>query len=570
MNTPHLHLVPKNFHANLKFRRELIQAGNESKTAAQDIWIMCSQDPLFYINSFCWIYEPRKEQAAIPFITWPFQDDALTTLIDAREDVVIEKSRDMGASWMCLTAFEYEWQFRDLKSFLMLSRKEDLVDKTDDPDSLFWKIDFILKNQPGWLRPEFDRNKLMLINRDNGSTIAGDSTTQDVARGGRRSKILLDEFASVENGEQVLAATQANTNCRIFNSTPKGSANAFYAVAHQKGIKKLRLHWPLHPEKSIGLYHDPETGQPRSPWYDKECARSPHPMLIRQELDIDYLGSDYQFFDAGVIAKIENEFIRPPFLQGDIEIDNDTLEVLRFTPNEKGKLQLWFFLDGYGKPPQNMDVVLAADIATGTGSSNSVISGGNRRLGEKVLEFATPNMVPEDLAKVFVALGKWLNAFGIWEANGPGRNFGMKVLEYRFRRVYYRLQKPDGISKKYSDVPGWFSTKATKLELLGNYRAALKDNHLINRSKEAVNELKSYVFGSNGEVAHSSSTQTMDPTGASDNHGDRVIADALLFMGMKQVASTKKAEDSGPPPDSFAWRQQKAREEREATASETW
>jgi len=44
----------------------------------------------------------------------------------------------------------------------LVSRVEDLVDKTDDPKSLFWKIDFIHKHLPKWLMPDFERQKMHL------------------------------------------------------------------------------------------------------------------------------------------------------------------------------------------------------------------------------------------------------------------------------------------------------------------------------------------------------------------------------------------------------------------------
>ena len=133
---------------------------------------------------------------------------------------MIEKSRDMGASWMCLMAFEWVWHFHSISSFLLVSRKEDLVDKTNDPRSLMWKIDYMHKNQPRWLLPSIGRSNFHIINHDTGSTIDGESTTGDVARGDRRTAILLDEFASVDQGARVLAATGDATDCRVMNSTP--------------------------------------------------------------------------------------------------------------------------------------------------------------------------------------------------------------------------------------------------------------------------------------------------------------------------------------------------------------
>ncbi|MCX5637099.1 MAG: hypothetical protein NTX52_05325, partial [Planctomycetota bacterium] len=253
--TPFYDLVPKDFFANLEFRREMIMLGASDPEAAEELWIMCSRDPLFYINTFVWTYDPRKNPAALPFITYDYQDEALIEVFRAigHYDLLTKKSRDMGASWIYIVAPEYLWHFRQLQSFLFVSRVQDLVDKTEDPDCLFWKLDFIHKNLPQFLLPSINRTKLHIYNIDNGSTIDGSSTTGDVARGGRRTAILLDEFASVEEGYAVLSATRDATRCRLFNSTPKGVGNAFYDMT-QTDIKVLRFHWSQHPEKKPGLY----------------------------------------------------------------------------------------------------------------------------------------------------------------------------------------------------------------------------------------------------------------------------------------------------------------------------
>ena len=57
----------------------------------------------------------------------------------------------------------------------------------------------------------------------------------------------------------------------------------------------------------------------RSPWYDNEYKRCASPSEVGQELDIDFLGSDYQFFDSGTIDKLILGYCRDPDLVGDLE-----------------------------------------------------------------------------------------------------------------------------------------------------------------------------------------------------------------------------------------------------------
>lgn len=562
-SNPYLHLVPKDREKNLKFRKELLLLGASDPKAAEELWIMCSRDLLFYVNAFVWTYDPRLKSRVTPFITYEFQDDALTKLDNAigREDLFIEKSRDMGASWMCIIAFEWQWHFKSMVSFLLGSRKEDLVDKSDDPRSLFWKIDFIHKHQPNWLKPNMNRMKLHLHNRDNGSTIDGESTNINFSKGDRRTAILLDEWHAVDGAKAIKSATADVTNSRVFNGTPQGIGHISYDMSQDHKVPKLRLHWPSHPVKAKGLHYD-EAGLPHSPWYDRECTRRTA-QEVAQELDINYLGADHQFFDPAVLEKHRNDHVRPPFIRG--ELDYGAMDGVpgTFSQQSNGRLRLWTQLQvgasGERVPYKDRDYVMGVDVATGTGSSNSVIVVADRKTREQVLEFAISEMKPHELAQFAVAVARWfpgksdLGAFMIWEANGPGRIFGDVVVELGYRNFYYKANEKS-LRKRMTDTPGWWQTKDSKLALLGEYRRALADDSYINRSLESLNECDSYVYLPNGSVAHARSAyRGGDPTGAKDNHGDRAIAAALACHAIREAPDEHSAATQMEEGD-FAWR----------------
>ena len=135
----------------------------------------------------------------------------------------------MGASWLCLRAIYHRWRHFRSQSFLLASRKEEYVDKSGDPKSLFGRSTTSCKpNRPGWRPNRIERIKLHLENIDMGSVIDGESANKDLGTGDRRTGVLLDEFSLVEEGHSVLAATQHVTRCRIFNATPKGARGAYF------------------------------------------------------------------------------------------------------------------------------------------------------------------------------------------------------------------------------------------------------------------------------------------------------------------------------------------------------
>lgn len=553
---------------NLAFRKWCIEKAVKDESWAHELYIMCSRDLLFTVNTFFYTYDPRRipRSTVIAFNTYDFQDvtlDAVKNAIELGNDELIEKSRDMGATWMCLAVYAWMFLFRDYVSFRLISRTEDLVDKTDDPDSLLWKFDFIIEHLPWFLKPAYSSTHLHRKNEDNNSTVDGCSTTGDAARGGRCTSMFIDEMAAIAEADELAAGTQAVTQCRIFNSTHKGAGTIFYQLSRGK-TPKIVLHWSLHPVKQIGLYHSkdgklilldrnftgevmvsgqkyqfPENypfrldGKLRSPWYDNECDRAAHPRDIAREQDMDPHASDSQFFDPELIDTIEHRDVSTPFLEGDIKFDPETLEVTEFIEKKGGPLRLWFNLLADDRTPDNIDFAGAFDISAGTGASNSTGSFGNLRTGEKLAEYVNPYIKPETFAKYAVILAKWFNdAFMIWDGGGVGRIFSDTVIEFGYRNIFYR-QTEKGLYKKQSDIPGVFLNPEEKKAVLGGYQRDLRNGDFLQRSHEANQECLSYIFTESDTIEHSASVHSSDPSGAKANHGDRVIADALLAKACK-------------------------------------
>lgn len=575
-----------------------MRTGSSSEQAAAHLIEACEQDILFFFNFALWTYDPRRRDAPlIPFITWEFQDRAILTLSDAcgDHDVLIEKSRDMGASWILLGVFFWRWMFYPGQAFLLGSRKEEYVDKRGDPKSLFWKLDFMLSHLPVWMAPTYERTSLHLANLDNGSTIDGESTNKDFARGGRFTAIGLDEFAAVETSYEVDAASQHATDCRFVNSTPRGVTNAFYDIRQRLPQDQIiRLHWTEHPEKRKGLYTSKNSeliildteykfpegypflvdGKVRSPWYDTEQRRTANDVLLAQEVDIDYHGSGFPFFQPDMLDRLLHDTCLPPFLVGEAEIDYDAAEVTGFDENPKGRFRLWMNPDAHNRMPGDRYFAWGADISTGTGASNSVLSMFDMRTKEQVLEFVDSRVRPEDFAVLAVATARWFKgigreAAGIWEASGPGRNFGDRVMELGFSNLYFREQEQK-LGKPTTDVPGWWPTKQNKADLYIEYRRAMNEGGVIIRSRDQIEECRQIVYTKDQQIVHGGSMNAVDPSGARDNHGDRPTAGALGVKLLGRKKGKTKESEVVVPEGSLAWRRKKRALAAKQQAQETW
>ena len=328
--------------AVLKLRALLMEP--DAATAARMRRVFREPTPeacLLWIDLCCWTYRPKLpdgtpiKRAKWPFVLFPFQEDAIRRIwlaVDQGRDLLIEKSRDMGATWLILAVFVWYCQFQSGQEFGVASWKEDFVDKSGNPDALFWKIDYLCRTQPAWVRPQTKHTFLLYRFLGTGSGISGESANEDMFRSGRKRAILPDEFASMGFQEAFCRATSDVTDCRVYNSTPKGRGNVYADIRFGGRTEVISLHWSKHPEKAKGLYRW-DAGRPmekldasydyggrsftddrgdahgyvqdgklRSPWYDAECWRRASPKDIAENLDIDYLASGQAFFDLDIIA----------------------------------------------------------------------------------------------------------------------------------------------------------------------------------------------------------------------------------------------------------------------------
>lgn len=598
--TPFYFGVPKKLTENLIYRETIWELAEADLDFRNRVWIACCRDILFFTNTFLWVFEPR-DAAIYPFLTWPFQDRILYLMQESigKSDFGMEKSRDMGATWMFLSVFFYNWLTKRRQTFGLVSRTEDAVDKKDDPDCLFWKLDFHYEQLPSWMQPEIVRSRLSLKNLSNNSVFTGYSATGDVARGGRKTAFGMDEMGawSPDASYAAWASAQHVTNSRFVPSTPQGMAGVFAEVMKNPNaaMVKVSCHWSDHPMKQRGLYTSigghlkiidtdykfpPDypfilDGKLRSPYYDEECRRHPIPHLIAQELDIDYGGSGHPFFSAASVESHIDRYGCTPFLRGEIDFDPTTHEP-RWRECSEGRVMLWMHLTIDKEPPHNVDFVIGCDVATGTGgdqATNSVASIVNRQTGEKIGEFAANTLFPDKFADYVVALRKFFygpggDAFVIWEMNGPGLQFGKHFMHVSPHRVYYRQNEKAAFGRPTGN-PGWYSQKAEKRMLLGEYGKAIERSQFINHSIPALQECLHYIHFPDGSVDHDRAKVSLDPTAAGENHGDRVIADALCWRAIGEVTPAEKVEPREIPRDTMAWRFAQAEKEMQ-TADDSW
>jgi hypothetical protein len=599
--------VPRDPRENARFRIALLKAAEFDPVLQAGIMEVCEQDILFFINVFIIQFNPKKKRIPVgPFITWLCQEDALLDTPETTKrrgilwyyehdkSCVIEKSREMGASWLFLIFQLWLGLFHDRVQLLNISRSADAVD-CKSPDSLFWKMRFMHEHLPDWMKGKVLQTKMYIEWTRTKSVATGEASTGLAFTGGRGSCIFVDEVSKIKEAAEVRRSTASVSDTRFFNGTHVGIDTEFYRLTQSPEIGKIVLHWTQHPDKRRGLYrvgrnnvverldknyeYEPDyryvldgspTGGPfpgiRSPWYDAKCHDIGSIRGVAVELDIDPKGSDSQFFNALLIHDL-TAHCTPPIWEGDLDYDRDLGRPHKLVARTGGRVKLWIMPNAEGTVPYGR-YVAGADVASGSGATASCISICDVHLGRKVMEYADPFIEPGDFGVLLVAFA-WLfrdpagqGAHLAWEIPGPGATTGKRVLELGYRNVYCR-GNDSVINPRQGDVPGWPNSVRTALDLLEDYRADLKSGALENPSESSLWECLSFRYGADGYVEHAMVAGGDDPSGARVNHADQAMADAIMNKMRRRMTTParEKAAEAEEPFGSMGHRR-KMREEK--------
>lgn len=598
-------VVPMEPMANLRYRRQVLVEAEKDELFRNHIYTAASQSLVWWVNTFVWTLrtkivdsdgntrQARNDETHQPFILWPVQIEHILEVEKAIKegfDLLTDKSRDMGATWLHLAVFYHIWRFEANRSFLLLSAKEDYVDspgvkgtgKLADPSTLFGKLDYIGYWLPRWMQPPVSRIKLHLTNLANNSRIDGESTTATAGSSERRTAVFLDEMAKMPEGDSIKQSTRDVTACRLANSTHWGAGTAFAKWLASGSVRVSVLDWSRHPEKGRGLYgvKDDSTGivKLRSPWYDCEAkVRSPKEMAM--EIDRDPVGSGNIYFEKQTILRCMQMHVKPPVLSGyhllfkpevpliqiPDAVKRNILDAVRVQRLSDGPWKFWFHLLE-GRPDQTMNYIFACDIGKGMGASNSVISVGCRETRKKIAEWASARYAPHEFAWIVAASAIWFGGANngrrpliIWEANGdPGIYFGRALIKnLRYPHLWFDKVRATKIREGKPRTYGWHSDDTKKAEVLGDYRRALHQGTFENPSEKALQEAETYIDFGTGQIGPAYLIE--ESASARKTHGDRVIADALLnyVFGLPRIAAIPEMK---PPVGSFGYRYNKWRE----------
>lgn len=318
---------PPNYRGVMVWRMEMLHRLRNDPALLDAAKAYYSSRSVEFILDWCDTYDPRKSGSKwVPFIFFPKQVEFVQFLAELRntgENGLVEKCRDVGATWGASAYSVHCWLFRAEDAIGWGSRKEDLVDKLGDPSSIFEKLRLIVNRLPDIWRPKgLDPKKHMtfmkMLNPENGSVIIGE-TGDNIGRGGRTGIYFKDESAHYERPEKIEAALGDNTNVQVDISSVNGLGNVFHRRREAgeiwqpgkdiaAGVTRIFIFdWRDHPEKS-------------DEWYDarkSKYMREGMAHIFAQEVDRDYSAAiantiiPMEYINAAVDAHLKMKWCDP-------------------------------------------------------------------------------------------------------------------------------------------------------------------------------------------------------------------------------------------------------------------
>lgn len=271
-----------------EWRLERLARIREDPSVLPGLFRFYREDPAQFIIDWGVTYDPRNVDrdlpALCPFLLFPKQEEWVHWFVErwkAREPGLTDKSREMGLSWLTVALAVTMCLFRDGLSVGFGSRKEEYVDKIGDPKSLLYKARQFTQLLPREFKQGWDIRRHaphMRINFPGTQSIISGEAGDGIGRGDRTSFYIVDESAWLPRPELVEASLSETTNCRHDISTPRGMGNPFARKRFGGKVSVFTLHWRDDPRKDQA-------------WYDKKCHYLDDPVVIAQEIDLDYSAS---------------------------------------------------------------------------------------------------------------------------------------------------------------------------------------------------------------------------------------------------------------------------------------
>lgn len=233
---------PPKYVSVFQWRQQQLLALRASPVLMRAALAYYAKNPVDFIQHWVDTVDPRNagipgKLVRMPFVLFERQKQLVDFVEECKKDQesgLVEKVRTAGATWTCCAYSVHQWRFVAGTAIGWGSRKEQLVDKIGDMDSIFEKMRSIIRGLPPEFLPVgFDPysdkhvSYMRIVNPENGATITGEAG-DNIGRGGRKTLYFKDESAHYERPDKIEASLSENTRVQIDISSVNGPNNPFH------------------------------------------------------------------------------------------------------------------------------------------------------------------------------------------------------------------------------------------------------------------------------------------------------------------------------------------------------
>ncbi len=381
----------------------------------------------------------------------------------------------------------------------------------------------------------------------------GKATTEDVGRSGRKSAVLVDEYAAIS--ARIKSGLEINlrhvSNCVHRNSTPRG-LELFKQIRDKKTTRVHTWHWTQNPECTEDLYYIADNGKRidvpdlpmdrrspfgfyinekhqitdhrlRSSWYDAEVRESLNPRQVAQELDISYIGSGYCRFHQ-IVIEHKSKKVRDG-LRGRLVESEGQIVFEEAREGEDFEVEVWEF--PHSTPWDNYSA-LGVDTAEGKEhgdfcSADMIVKDtAGEAVGGIHAAALHGHWKPDIFATKLNQFGRWYyNALMVVERNKDGFGILLRLEgDLLYKNLFYE-------KKQKTRELGFLTTANKKYLVTGDLDEALRTDELISYSINHFSEMS--VFEEKDGKLGATGT----------NNDDRVISLSLAEFGFKQLGKIR-------------------------------
>ena len=422
--------------------------------------IKCGKDPVHFFNKHVKIQ--HAERGAIPFKTFPFQDDCVDSFKNNRFNIIL-KSRQLGISTIAAAYAAWLAIFHKDKNILIIATKLAVA------QNFIRKVKFCIQSMPNWLLlPQIVNNNKQSLEFSNGSVVKAIPTSDDAGRSEALSLLIVDEAAFVRNFDNLwmgLYPTLSTGGSAIILSTPNGVGGQYYdlwmkAESQENEFTPIKLPWDVHPERD-------------DDWFESE-TKNMSPKQIAQELMCDFQASGETFLQSENIQEIRS-WIKDP-------ID-------KWGPD----MGVWV----WKYPINDKKYIISADVSRGDADDYSTFHVIDTEASEVVAEYRG-KLPPDKFAQVMAEAGRRYNtALLCPESNTYGYAVIMKLVDLEYKNLYFKNEK-DRYNSLYGETDlskvGFQTNAKSRNQILTKLEESLRTKTIKVYSARLYEEIKTFIW----------------------------------------------------------------------------